>query len=606
MRHDLRIRWIVVGVIVLGALWYLWPTYRLYTMSEADQARMQETRPGDWDELQGNAIQLGLDLQGGMHLVLELDESERSFSGEEQTDAITRALEIIRNRVDQFGVSEPLIQKVGDDRIIVELPGIQDQERAKDLVQQTAFLEFQRVIGEEEATRQIRRIDQALAGTAGLETDAGGADTASADAATGEPEDTDPGAMTPADTGGQDTTTGTETAADADQDTAASLEQLLESGSGVDDPAAPGQDTAAAGQPAELGERPLSELISAQPMGMQDQIEFYVEERNVEQVRSLLERPEAQAALDEEYEWLWSGDTDTFGDGRSYRTLYLLEEDPMMTGEYLADASATYDPQNPSMPIVIFENNSEGADIFGRVTGQNVNNRMAIVLDQVVRMAPNIRQRISDRGRIEGFDSIEEARDIAIVLRAGALPAPLDIIEERTVGPSLGARSIEAGRNAGLLGLLAVAMFMVLYYRAAGLVADVALGLNIVLIMAALAGFGATLTLPGIAGLILTVGMAVDANTLVFERIREELAVGKTVRAAIDAGYDRAFITILDAQITTLIAAAVLFQFGTGPVKGFAVVLSIGIISSIFTAVFVTRTIFETWAQNRPAKSLSI
>lgn len=572
MRHDLRIRWIVVGVIVLGALWYLWPTYRLYSMSEADQAEMQETRPGAWDELQGGSIQLGLDLQGGMHLVLELDESERSFSGEEQTDAITRALEIIRNRVDQFGVSEPLIQKVGDDRIIVELPGIQDQERAKDLVQQTAFLEFQRVVGEEEATRQIRRIDQALAGTAA----------------------------------GQDATAEVDTAAAADQDTAGSLEQLLESGAGVDDPAASGQDPAAPDQPAELGERPLSALISAQPMGIQDQIEFYVEERNVEQVRSLLARPEAQAALDDEYEWLWSGDTETFGDGRSYRSLYLLQKDPMMTGEYLSDASATYDPQNPSMPIVIFENNSEGADIFGRVTGQNVNKRMAIVLDQVVRMAPNIRQRISNRGRIEGFDSIEEARDIAIVLRAGALPAPLDIIEERTVGPSLGARSIEAGRNAGLLGLLAVAMFMVLYYRASGLVADVALGLNIVLIMAALAGFGATLTLPGIAGLILTVGMAVDANTLVFERIREELAVGKTVRAAIDAGYDRAFITILDAQITTLIAAAVLFQFGTGPVKGFAVVLSIGIISSIFTAVFVTRTIFETWAQNRPAKSLSI
>ncbi len=595
MRHDLRIRWIVVGVILLGAVWYLWPTYRLYTMAEADQAQMQETRPGDWDELQGNAIQLGLDLQGGMHLVLELDESERSFTGEEQTDAITRALEIIRNRVDQFGVSEPLIQKVGDDRIIVELPGIQDQERAKDLVQQTAFLEFQRVIGEEEATRQIRRIDQALAGTAGVETDAGEADTTAA--ATESAQDT---------TAETDTAAESDTAAAADQDTAGSLEQLLESGAGVDDPAASGQDTTAPGQAAQLGQRPLSELISAQPMGMQDQIEFYVEERNVEQVRRLLERPEAQAALDEEYEWLWSGGTETFGDGRSFRTLYLLEKDPMMTGEYLADASATYDPQNPSMPIVIFENNSEGADIFGRMTGQNVNNRMAIVLDQVVRMAPNIRQRISDRGRIEGFDSIEEARDIAIVLRAGALPAPLDIIEERTVGPSLGARSIEAGRNAGLLGLLAVAMFMVLYYRAAGLVADVALGLNIVLIMAALAGFGATLTLPGIAGLILTVGMAVDANTLVFERIREELAVGKTVRAAIDAGYDRAFITILDAQITTLIAAAVLFQFGTGPVKGFAVVLSIGIISSIFTAVFVTRTIFETWAQNRPAKSLSI
>lgn len=592
MRHDLRIRWIVVAATVLAAAWYLWPTYRLYSMSEQERAEMRESRPGAWDDLQSGAIQLGLDLQGGMHLVLELDESERAFTGEEQTDAINRALEIIRNRVDQFGVAEPLIQKVGDERIIVELPGIQDQERAKDLVQRTAFLEFQLVVGEDEATRQIRRIDQALAGIEDVGEDPTAAADTAPPAAVGA--DTDPGEMTAA-----DTTARADTTPAATRDTSTSLEQLLEGGQAV--------DTGGQRDPGgTLGERPLSSLISAQPMGIQNQIEFYVEEPDVEQVRRLLQRTEAREALDDEYEWLWSGDEETFGDGRTYRSLYLLEREPMMTGEFLADASATYDPQNPTLPIVIFDNNSEGAEIFGRVTGQHVNERMAIVLDEVVRMAPNIRQRISDRGRIEGFDSIEEARDIAIVLRAGALPAPLEIIEERTVGPSLGADSIEAGKNAGLLGLLAVVAFMILYYRAAGLVADVALTLNIVLIMAALAGFGATLTLPGIAGLILTVGMAVDANTLVFERIREELDLGKSVRAAIDAGYDRAFVTILDAQITTLIAAAVLFQFGTGPVKGFAVVLSIGIISSIFTAVFVTRTIFETWARNRPAQSLSI
>jgi preprotein translocase subunit SecD len=222
-------------------------------------------------------------------------------------------------------------------------------------------------------------------------------------------------------------------------------------------------------------------------------------------------------------------------------------------------------------------------------------------------MAPNIRQPITTgRGQIEGFDSVEEARDIAIVLRAGALPAPLHVIEERTVGPSLGADSIHAGKIAGLMGVLAVMALMAVYYRASGFVANLALLINIVLILAALAGFGATLTLPGIAGLILTVGMAVDANVLIFERVREELGVGKTVRTALDTGYQRAFVTILDAQITTLIAAAVLFQFGTGPVKGFAVVLTIGIICSIYTAVFVTRTIFETWMRRRSATSLSI
>jgi preprotein translocase subunit SecD len=222
-------------------------------------------------------------------------------------------------------------------------------------------------------------------------------------------------------------------------------------------------------------------------------------------------------------------------------------------------------------------------------------------------MAPNIRQRITGgNAQIEGFDSIEEARDIAIVLRAGALPAPLQIIEERTIGPSLGADSIQKARLAGLLALATVALFMVIYYRASGLLADVALAFNMIFTLAALAGFGATLTLPGIAGLILTVGMAVDANVLIFERIREELELGKSVRAAIDAGFNRAFLTILDAQITTFIAAAVLFQFGTGPIKGFAVALTIGILSSIFTAIFLTRTVYETWIRQRPAHRLSI
>ena len=310
---------------------------------------------------------------------------------------------------------------------------------------------------------------------------------------------------------------------------------------------------------------------------------------------------------DDRYEWLWSGQTRTFADGRTYRTLFLMVKEAEMTGEAISTAAAGFDPQFVSQPIVTLEMTGEGTSTFGDVTGRHVNERLGIVLDNVVRMAPNIRQRISGgRAQIEGFDSIEEARDIAIVLRAGALPAPLEIIEERTVGPSLGADSIERGRRAGLLGLAVVALFMVVYYRASGLIANVALILNIVLILAALAAFGATLTLPGIAGLILTVGMAVDANVLVFERIREELDLGKSVRAAIDAGYQRALVTILDAQITTLIAAAVLFQFGTGPIKGFAVVLSIGILSSIFTAVFVTRTLFETWTQRATAGRLSI
>jgi len=576
MRRRLNLRWAIVAAAVLAALWYLYPTYRFYAMTLEEREELRQADPVEFDELQGRAIKLGLDLQGGMHLELEIDESERAFTGEERRDAIDRALEIIRNRVDQFGVSEPLIQKVGDERIIVELPGLQDRERAKDLVQQAAFLEFTIAADDETFNENLEAIDRALVGRT---LDAGG---------------TDEPAAAPSDTIAEPDTTG------ADTSESRSLGEFL----GESDTAA--ADGERNGQEA-LGERPLSALLSTQPTGVAGHSTYYVEERQVPRVRQMLETDAAQEATDDDHEWLWSGNPVTFADGRQYRALYLVERDAQLTGERLSTASASFDPMQPTVPIVNFELDSEGASEFAQITGAHVNERLAIVLDDIVRMAPNIRQRIpGGSGRIEGFDDIEEARDLAIVLRAGALPAPLEIIEERTVGPSLGAESIRQGRNAFILGLLAVAVFMVFYYRASGLVANVALTLNIILIMAALAAFGATLTLPGIAGLILTVGMAVDANVLVFERVREELDIGKSVRAAIDAGYDRALVTILDAQITTLIAAAVLFQFGTGPVKGFAVVLSIGIVSSIFTAVFVTRTLFETWSQNRPAERLSI
>ncbi len=571
MRHRLKIRWAIVGFAVLAGLWYLWPSFRFYSMPAQERQQLKQEDPSGFERLKSAAIKLGLDLQGGMHLVLELDDSERAFTGDERRDAVDRALEIIRNRVDQFGVSEPLIQKIGDDRIIVELPGIQDERRAKDLVQRTAFLEFQLVAEGALVTDQIRAVDRGLAGrTPSQETEAV-ADTASATEAVV-----------------SDTTSSESEAA-----------QTLEEFFGEDEPAA---TDAQAG----IDDGRFSALLQTEQVGA-DKFNLLVAEDDVPTVRALLADSAALAGVDDRYEWLWSGQSRTFADGRSYRTLFLVVKEPEMTGEAISTAAAGFDPQFVSQPIVTLEMTGEGASTFGDVTGRHVNERLGIVLDNVVRMAPNIRQRISGgRAQIEGFDSIEEARDIAIVLRAGALPAPLQIIEERTVGPSLGADSIERGRRAGLLGLAVVAVFMIIYYRASGLIANLALVFNIVIILAALAAFGATLTLPGIAGLILTVGMAVDANVLVFERIREELDLGKSVRAAIDAGYQRALVTILDAQITTLIAAAVLFQFGTGPIKGFAVVLSIGILSSIFTAVFVTRTLFETWTQRATASRLSI
>jgi preprotein translocase subunit SecD len=290
--------------------------------------------------------------------------------------------------------------------------------------------------------------------------------------------------------------------------------------------------------------------------------------------------------------------------------MYYLEHDADLTGGVIEEANATIGGQGSSavgQPIVLLDMNSEGAQTWSRITGANIGRRIAIVLDKKVHMAPSIRTKITDGGTlIEGFANMDEAKDIAIVLRAGALPAPVKIIEERIVGPSLGADSVKAGTYSVLLGLALVLVFIPVYYKLSGLIADFALIWNILLVLAVLASLGATLTLPGIAALILTVGMSVDANVIIFERIREELRKGKTPRTAIDSGYARALTTIIDANVTTLVAALVLYQFGTGPIKGFATVLFWGIMISMFTAIFVTRTIFNSFTERRGLNKLSI
>jgi preprotein translocase subunit SecD len=292
--------------------------------------------------------------------------------------------------------------------------------------------------------------------------------------------------------------------------------------------------------------------------------------------------------------------------GNQKKIPYLLKKRAVLTGEYLTDARVQIDTQY-NEPYVSLSFDSRGARLFEQITGANIKKRLAIVLDNMVNSAPVIQDRIAGgRAQITGRFTMEDARDLAIVLRAGALPAPVKIIEERTVGPSLGRDSIEKGIKSMMIGGLIVILFMVIYYKFAGVLADLALFLNIIFIAAGLAFFGATLTLPGIAGVILIIGMAIDANVLIFERIREELRLGKTPRAAVDGGYSKALVTILDANITTLIAALVLFQFGTGPVKGFAVTLSIGIIASLFTAIFITRLIFDYLIIERGMKRISI
>lgn len=291
--------------------------------------------------------------------------------------------------------------------------------------------------------------------------------------------------------------------------------------------------------------------------------------------------------------------------GEQGESFYLLTRTPVITGRDLRSARAGRDEM--SRWETEFSLNKDGAQRFGRFTESNIGNRLAVVLDGLVRTAPTIQNKIEDSGRITGAASQQEASDLALVLRAGSLPAGIVFLQESTVGPSLGADSIRQGLTAGVIGLAAVVLVMLVYYKHAGANAVVALVLNAVLLMAALAYFGATLTLPGIAGIILTIGMAVDSNVLIFERIREELRAGKGVAAAIDAGFSKAFVTIIDTHVTTVVSCAFLFMFGTGPVKGFAVTLVIGLLANVFTAVFVSKVMFEwTLSRNRQLAQLSI
>lgn len=530
---NLKWRALLVGLVILMGIVYLIPT-------------LSRSMPSWWSKvLPKDRIHLGLDLQGGMHLVLEVEANKavqntaerlasdlkdtlrkeripfseiartkdwdiqvvvpsadqqnqlrnvvskefptlewqnaettqqgvRVLYAMKQSEvdhikklAVAQALETIRNRIDQFGVTEPDIRPEGADRILVQLPGIKDAQRAVALIGKTALLEFKLV---------------------------------------------------------------------ADNVTA---------------------------QDMKAGKVPPG--VKVFPMRHYDR-----------------------------------------ATGQTMETEIALHDRTLMTGEYITNAQVHIDPQY-NTPYVSLTFDPQGARLFERITANNVKQRLAIVLDGVVYSAPVIQEKISGgRASITGSFTMDEARDLAIVLRAGALPAPVKVLEERTVGPSLGSDSIHKGLISCLIGGLGVIVFMVLYYSLSGLTADAALVLNILLVLAGLAAFGATLTLPGIAGIALTIGMAVDANVLIYERIREELRLGKTPRAALETGYDRATLTILDANVTTLIAALVLFQFGTGPIRGFAVTLTIGLVANLFTAIVVTRVIFDYLLFQRRMRTLSI
>ena len=612
-------RWkiILILISIAGALWYLYPTYKdinyqkkLSQLRGEDSLKFVQEHIDDIQKVKQKRIKLGLDLQGGMYVSLEVDivkmldnlaknkdETFRQILAEvkkeavasqepvtsillrkfqergirlsryygdirqsdaeiiselekQAQDAIDRALEVIRNRVDKYGVAEPSIQKQGANRIVVELPGVKNREEVRQLLQSTAVLEFKLLKPADIAIKVMQSIDNYLAGKEIKDT----TDTAKVVSKT----DT---TKTIAEELGADTTAGL-----------SEFEKFKK-------------------------EHPFFAYVRVdERSGI-----GFVMARDKRYVEYLLSRPDIQNLIPPDFEFVWSAKPFTAQDGNQYYNLLAVKKDPEITGKVITEARATIDPDN-NAPIVIMRMNSEGAREWARITGANINKHIAIILDGTAYSWPVVRTKIiGGSSQIEGLDSPEEAKLLEVVLKAGALPAPLEIIEERTVGPSLGEDSIQKGLKAGLISFLVITLFMILYYSTGGIVADFALILNIAFILAVLAGFNATLTLPGIAGIILTIGVAVDANVLIYERIREELAIGRTLRSAIDEGYSKAFSAIFDSNITTFLTGLILYNFGSGPIQGFALTLMIGIIANLFSAVFITKVVYDIVAEKYPA-----
>lgn len=637
MQNKLSPRFFIIGLVLLWGIWSLWPTFKLQTLT--DDERSELSKQGNLETLESRAIKQGLDLKGGMYIALEVDvptlieniaiNKDRKLSSvfsevreqillapetdffftfsslvrdrevklsryyydygsnsediitalkSEAEDAIDRVLEILQNRIDQFGVAEPTIQKQGTQRIIVELAGVQNSERARSLLESTALLEFYIVKDVTTTNDLMIKVDQILKKDKSVSSVADQMKTAN-----------NQNEQVSGDESKDDQTVSVSELFGATEQTESS------------DSAIVNKDI--------FAERPFSSMLRS--LGNS----IGVPEKNSFAVRNMIDRPEIQeklASIGGAFLFGPKAEEYVLNDGSVEKMipLYLVDDRAELTGGVVEEAKANLGPQGTTsagQPIVNLSMNSDGARKWSILTGSNIGRQVAIVLDKKVHMAPNIREKISGGGTlIEGFANIEEAKDIAIVLRAGALPAPVEIIEERVIGPSLGAESVKSGTQSVLIGLAIVLVFMVFYYRMAGSIADFALIWNIVLVLAILASLQATLTLPGIAGLILTVGMSIDANVIIFERIREELDKGKTAKAAIDGGYNRALTTIVDANMTTLIAALVLWQFGTGPIRGFATVLFWGILISMFTAIFVTRSIFNVFVNRKGFSKLSI
>jgi preprotein translocase subunit SecD len=622
---------------VLLCGYYLFPSmqnaYLSYKMGQMEGEELQEYQQENrarLDRIKQESLKLGLDLQGGMHVTLEVqianlleqlasnkddtfrevlqaateraraqnaslvntfvtvfeerdpevrlsryfrseeanitrrstNDEVQSYLQTEANEAVDRAMQIVRNRVDRYGVTEPSIQKKGDRRVVVELPGVEDPERVRNLLESASQLTFHLMANPQELQASVQEIIEYYEPSA--------ADTAQV--ADAEPAEED---SAPASEGGTELVSG----ADDTTDTGTQIGGEDESQAGPQNP------LLAAMQPLPAQQQPIVGTVYAQ---------------DTSRVNDLLTDPQVQRMIPDGVSFLWSANPrGTTQNGQEVFQLLAVRSEIELSGETITEASVEFD-RNTNQPRVSMTMNSDGARTWSRITGANVGEQVAIVLDGVVYSNPRVDERITGgRSSITGLESRQEAQDIVTVLQSGALPAPVDIVEERTVGPSLGEESIRAGFISVTVGLMLVALFMIMYYRTAGAVADVALLLNIILILGILAGFNATLTLPGIAGIVLTIGMAVDANVLIFDRVREEQATGKTIKAAIAAGYEKSLSAILDANITTFFVGVILYSFGVGPIQGFAVTLMAGILSSLFTAIIVTRILFDYMVEER-------
>ena len=547
---NLKYRLLTIALLVLASAWALYPRKVV--------ERVKRNGTFVFDTIQRVPLKRGLDLQGGMHLTLEVDESKGTIAN--KGEALDRALKVVRTRIDEFGVSEPVVQKVGSDRIIVELPGIDDPARATEVVQKSAFLQFQITDKTQAFEKNVGRLDAILK-------DKGIVAAAKADTGKAAAKSALPNLFATADT-----------AKKAKGDSAAA--DSLKAGTG-----------------------PFSTKVAKAPGG--DPGMYMVAETDRDEIDSYLQNPDIQAALPPGKQLKWGADTISAG-GKAYRALYVLDARPIITGEYLTDAKPNTVPGEGT--IVEFQLNNEGGRRFKSETGKHVRDYMAIVLDDRVMSAPIIQSAIGTRGQITmGGSGLQAAQDLALVLRAGALPVPLKVAETRSIGASLGQDSINKGIRALVVAIALVVLIMVVYYRFSGLIAVGGMVLYVLYTLAALAGFGATLTLPGLAGFVLGIGIAVDANVLIFERIREELDHGKSVRTSIDEGFKHAMSAIIDSNVSTALTALVLYQYGTGPVKGFAVTLIAGLAATMVACVFSVRTFYLVWLnRNRGAETVSI